>query len=97
MDMEKLLIEIENCRKDHEKRENTFTVLVLEMAYKKLKEYKDLEDQLESVYGECNGLLEVVVNNLVKHESVDIGKPYKARLLTDEDVDKWDKYKELYG
>ena len=59
----------------------------------KLTVYEDLEEKLEKVYGECDGLLETVVNNLIKHEGVDIGKPKKARLLTDEDVDKWEDLK----
>ena len=59
----------------------------------KLTAYEDLEEKLKKVYGECDGLLEVVVNGLVKHEGVEIGKPKKARLLTDEDVDKWEDLK----
>ena len=59
----------------------------------KLTAYEDLEEKLKKVYGECDGLLEVVVNGLVKHEGVNIGKPKKARLLTDEDVDKWEDLK----
>lgn len=64
-------------------------------AYYKLKHYEDLEEQLESVYGECDGLLEKVVEHLVRHERIEIGSPFKARLLTDEDVDKWQEYKHL--
>lgn len=63
--------------------------------YGKLKEFENLEEQLESIYGECDGLLETAVKSLVKHEGVDFGKPYKARLLTDEDVDKWEEHKDL--
>lgn len=63
-------------------------------AYYKLQEYEDLEEQLESVYGECDGLLEKVIDGLVKHEGVELEKPMKARLLTDEDVDKWDRLKD---
>lgn len=59
----------------------------------KLTAYEDLEEKLEKVYGECDGLLEVVVNGLVNHEGAEIGKPKKARLLTDEDVDKWEDLK----
>ena len=62
----------------------TITEILDKLAY-----YEDLEEKLENVYGECDGLLETVVNNLVEHEGVDFGKPHKARLLTDEDVDKW--------
>lgn len=63
--------------------------------YDKLKGFENLEEQLESIYGECDGLLETAVKSLVKHEGVDFGKPYKARLLTDEDVDKWEEHKDL--
>ena len=63
----------------------------------KLTAYEDLEEKLEKVYGECDGLLEVVVNGLVKHEGAEIGKPKKARLLTDEDVDKWEEWRNNYG
>ncbi len=60
---------------------------------KKLAHYEDLEVKLASVYGECGGLLEKVVEGLVKHEGVEFEKPMKARLLTDDDVDKWDRLK----
>lgn len=59
----------------------------------KLAEYEIMEQKLESVYGECDGLLETVVDHLIKHPEIKIGEPAKARLLTDEDVDKWDKIK----
>lgn len=61
---------------------------------KKLAEYEDLEEQLEKVYGECDGLLETAINSLVRHEGAEIGTPAKARLLTDEDVDKWLAWKD---
>lgn len=66
----------------------TITEILDKLAY-----YEDLEEKLENVYGECAGLLETVVNNLVEHENIDFGKPHKARLLTDEDVDKWEDWK----
>lgn len=69
--------------------------LRLQPAFDMLAEYEDLEEQLESVYGEHSGLLETMVKSLVRHEGADFGKPYKARLLTDEDVDKWEEYKDL--
>lgn len=64
-------------------------------ALLRLKRYEDLESQLQEVYGECDGLLEESIKCLVKHEKVDIGKPMKARLLTDDSVDKWLHWKEL--
>lgn len=60
---------------------------------KPMERYEELESKLQSVYGECDGLLETVVDGLVKHEGVEFEKPMRARLLTDEDVDKWDKLK----
>ena len=67
-----------------------FELQVLE----KLSKYEDLEEKLEKVYGECDGLLETAVDSLLRHEGADIGTPAKARLLTDEDVDEWLAYKE---
>ena len=61
---------------------------------KKLADYEDLEEKLEKVYGKCEGLLETAVNSLVKHEGAEISTPAKARLLTDEDVDKWESFKD---
>lgn len=59
----------------------------------KLTHYEDLEEQLEKVYGECDGLLETVVKYLIEHPEVEIGNPQKARLLTDEDANKWEHWK----
>lgn len=62
----------------------------------KLKEYEDLEERLNKVYGDCDGLLLRVVEMLEKHPCIDIANnTLKSRLLTDEDVDKWEKYKQL--
>ena len=55
----------------------------------RLAEYEDLENRLQSVYGECDGLLEKLVEHLERHEGVDLPEPvFKARLLTDGEVDK---------
>lgn len=64
-------------------------------ALLRLKHYEDLEAQLREVYGECDGLLEESVKCLVEHEKMDIGKPVKARLLTDGSVDMWEEYKKI--
>lgn len=64
-------------------------------ALKKLKEYEDLEERLQNVYGECDGLLENVVVGLEKHERAEFEKPIKVRLLTDDDVDRWEAYKAI--
>lgn len=52
------------------------------------------ETKLTATYGECDTLLDVVVDGLVKQaEEHKIGHPRKARLLTDEDVDLWEQSK----
>ena len=62
----------------------------------KLKEYEDLEERLNKVYGDCDGLLTSVVEMLEKHPCIDMANnTLKSRLLTDEDVDKWEEYKQL--
>lgn len=69
---------------------------ILHSCIEKLGKYEDLVERLQDVYGECDGLLEMVVDHLGKHSGVDVSKPvFKAILLTDDDVDKWKKYKEL--
>lgn len=61
----------------------------------KSKEYQHLEERLNKVYGDCDGLLLRVVLMLEKHPNIDIANnTLKSRLLTDEDVDKWEKYKQ---
>lgn len=65
-------------------------------AVDKLAEYEDLEEWLNAVYGECDGILEIVVEHLERHENVDILEPvFKARLLTDGEVDRWEEFKVL--
>lgn len=63
-------------------------------AYYKLQEYEDMEEELESIYGECPGLLKKVVDTLKSHPNIE-ETPVKSRLLTDADVDKWLEYKQL--
>lgn len=65
-------------------------------AIEKLKRYEDLEERLNKVYGDFDGLLMSVVEMLEKHQCVDMASnTLKSRLLTDEDVDKWEEYKQL--
>lgn len=59
----------------------------------KLAGYEDMEELLEKVYGECDGLLETAIEHLVKHPEAENGNPGKARLLTDDDADKWERWK----
>ncbi|MDE7444773.1 MAG: hypothetical protein K2N15_03600 [Lachnospiraceae bacterium] len=68
----------------------------LKEALEKLKQYEDLEERLCAVYGECDGMLEMVIEHLECHENADIPEPvFKARLLTDGMVDRWEEYKSL--
>ena len=72
-------------------------------ALEEICQYREINERLKAVYGECDGLLETAVDQAVenavsileKHEGIDIGDPYKSRLLTDEDVDKWEAYKAI--
>ena len=64
-------------------------------AVKEAQQYREMERKLEEAYGKCDGLLEVVVDNLYLHKGRDIGKPRKATLLTDDSVDMWEAYKQI--
>lgn len=66
-------------------------------ALEQIQKYHDMERKLQEIYGENNGLLGMIVNQLYKHEGVDIPGPvFKSRLLTDDDdVDKWEQYKSI--
>ena len=60
-----------------------------------VEKFREMDRKLREVYGDCEGLLEKAVSMLCNHEGVDVGNPIKARLLTDEDVDKWEEYKSI--
>lgn len=60
-----------------------------------MQELQKYNTKLKEVYGECDGLLKIVIDTLVEHKGLDIGAPVKAKLLTDEDVDLYDGYKQL--
>lgn len=66
-------------------------------AINKFAEYEDLQERLEKIYGECDVLLETIVSTLEEHASnIQLDKkPIKTQLLTDEDVDRWEQFKEL--
>ena len=64
-------------------------------ALEKVQHYQEMDRRLREAFGDCDGLLETAVEGFCKHSGVDIGNPIKARLLTDEDVDKWDAYREI--
>ena len=63
-------------------------------AYYKLQHYEDLEEQLEKLYGGKMPLDEVVenLNRIVQNgeEKLDY-----ARILTNAEAEKWDKWKDL--
>ena len=62
---------------------------------KQIQQYRDMDRKLREAYGDCDGLLERTVDLLCEHAGIDIGEPIRARLLTDEDIDKWDAYREI--
>ena len=64
-------------------------------AFEKSYHYRAMERRLKAVYGDCDNLLETVVEGFCRHSGVDIGTQVKSRLLTDEDVDKWDAYRAI--
>ena len=64
-------------------------------AFEKSYHYRAMERRLKAVYGDCDNLLETVVEGFCRHSGVDIGTPVKSRLLTDEGVDKWDAYRAI--
>ena len=63
-------------------------------ALEEIQPYRVLEQKLQSVYGEHEGLLEIVVNGLARYENAP-NKAIRAVLLTDEDVDRWEAYKAI--
>lgn len=65
------------------------------LALKEIQQYREMDMKLRVVYGDCDGLLVTAIEGLCKHSEVDIGNPIKARLLTDDDVDKWNAYREI--
>ena len=67
----------------------------IQQMYDKLKKYEDMEEKLAKIYGECDNLLELVIDLLIKHTNakLHIGEPIKARLLTNDTVDKWQRWK----
>lgn len=78
----------------HKQNVHTCVDCGIYQAIQKLAHYEEMEESLEKVYGECDELLETAVNHLVMHKDLDIGEPAKSVLLTDEDVEKWKKWKE---
>lgn len=80
------------------------TKIALDMAIQALEnisKYQELEQKLQSAYGEHDGLLEIVVNGLVKYEEKAQQEqgPFeieeKSRLLIDDSADQWEAYKSM--
>ncbi len=63
-------------------------------ALEEIQQYRALEQRLQSVYGEHDGLLEIVINGLAKYENAP-DRASKAVLLIDDDVDKWKQYRAI--
>ena len=64
-------------------------------VFSEVQQYRDMELKRHETYGPNGNMLSLIVNRLCKHDGIEIGKPVKARLLTDEDVDKWEQYKAI--
>lgn len=63
---------------------------------RRLKNYEGLEGRLNKIYGDCDGLLESMVELLEKHSGVDIpDDTVKVLLITNESVDFYKKCKSL--
>ena len=62
-------------------------------------QYEELEEKLQNTFGECDGLLEELVNSFFKHATAEVKEELKearkVRLLTDGEVDKWLRWKGL--
>jgi len=80
------------------------TTIALDMAIQALQtvsKYQELEQKLQSVYGEHGELLEIVVNGLIKYEEKAQQEqgPFeieeKSRLLIDDSADQWEVYKSM--
>ena len=65
-------------------------------ALEEIQQYREMEKRLQNVYGTCDGLLEKVVSHLEKHENTELPEPvFKAKLLIDDEVDRWESYKTI--
>lgn len=90
----RLILDVRISRFDHAGDVNE-ALEIAKQSLKEIQQYREMERKLREVYGDCDGLLERSVNLLCEHSGIDIGDPIKARLLTGEDVDKWDAYREI--
>ena len=90
----RLILDVRISRFDHAGDVNE-ALEIAKQALEEIQQYREMNRKLREKYGDCDGLLEMAVEGLCKHSGVDIGSPKKSRLLTDEDVDKWDAYKAI--
>lgn len=67
----------------------------LKTAISVIQEMQEYKQKLNNAYGECDDLLRTVVDGLVRHEGIEFGTPIKSRILTDDDVDLWEWYKQI--
>lgn len=66
------------------------------LLIEKLGKYEDLEERLNKIYGECEGLLESMIELLEEHSGVDVpDDTIKALLLINESVDFYKKCESL--
>lgn len=65
-------------------------------ALEEIQQYRAMKQRLNNVYGDCDDLLEKVVAHLEKHENTELPEPvFKAKLLIDDEVDRWEAYKAI--
>lgn len=90
----RLILDVRISRFDHAGDVNK-ALEIAKQALKEIQQYREMDKKLREAYGDCDGLLAIAVEGLCKHSGINIGEPIKARLLIDEDVDKWDAYREI--
>ena len=76
-----------STEEDVYKRQQYYTIL-----HEKALKLDSLQSRLEKIYGKCDDLLETVVAGLEQFKLGD-EKIFKACLLTNESVEKWEEYK----
>lgn len=66
----------------------------LDETEKMVEKIRDIQRTVSEVYGECPGFFDIVVEHLFEHEKVPLeGNVLRSRLLTNEDVVKWEAWK----
>lgn len=62
-------------------------------ALKEIQQYRAMNRKLRKCFGDCDGLLKAVVDEICYRISVK--EPTKLRLLANEDADMWDAYRAI--